>query len=273
MHPARHRYAAFLGSARLGVITGLVALALPAQAGDADCRPAGAETAEITAVTAQATIRLRDGRELVLAHLLPPEHHPDEAPGDGPNRLAGWLAGQKLSWKPAGEPDRWGRIPANLFLQEPEEREPPFWLQAGLAQNGWAALWPGRMPGACLARLQIAERRALAAARGLWAPEAQAGLLARLGQDPDSAIGKRVVMLLRIRSVRSGRLGSFVNFVPSLHASPSLFLTTRQMEAFRHAQRDPFSWQGKRVLLRFVVPEQGITRIRIEGIDHLLPID
>ncbi|MCZ8184331.1 MAG: hypothetical protein O9322_15265 [Beijerinckiaceae bacterium] len=250
-----------------------MALALPAHAADTDCRPAGAEPAEIAAITPQATLRLRDGRELTLSHLLPPESTPEEDRETGSGKLRAWLAGQTMSWKPAGEPDRWGRIPANLFLQEPDRREPPFWLQAGLAQQGWAALWPGRMPAACLARLLAAERRAMAGARGHWAAEVQAGHLARLGSNPEGAIGQRMVIILRIRSVRSGRLGSFVNFVPSLHGSPSLFLTTRQMEAFRHAQRDPFSWQGKRVLLRFVVPVQGIGRIRIEGIDQLLPID
>lgn len=250
-----------------------MALALPAEAADADCRPAGVEPAEIAAITPQATLRLRDGRELTLAHLLPLDSTLAEDRETGSGKLRAWLAGQTISWKPVGEPDRWGRIPANLFLQEPHGREPPFWLQAGLAQQGWAALWPGRMPAACLARLLAAERRALAGARGHWATEVQAGYLARLGSNPESAIGQRKVIVLRIRSIRSGRLGSFVNFVPSLHGSPSMFLTTRQMEAFRHAQRDPFSWQGKRVLLRFVVPAQGMGRIRIEGIDQLLPID
>ncbi len=248
-------------------------LANPAHATDAECRPSGAEPAEIAMITRQGTLRLRDGRELTLAHLLPFDSTLAEDRESGPGKLRAWLAGQIMSWKPAGEPDRWGRIPANLFLQEPDRREPPFWLQAGLAQQGWAALWPGRMPAACLARLLAAERRALAGARGHWAAGVQAGHLARLGSTPEAAIGERLVVVLRIRSVRSGRLGGFVNFVPSLHGSPSLFLTTRQMEAFRHAQRDPFSWQGKRVLLRFVVPVQGVGRIRIEGIDHLLPID
>lgn len=250
-----------------------MALAAPAHAADADCRPAGAEPAEIASITRQGTFRLRDGRELTLAHLLPLDSSLAEDHGSGTAQLRAWLAGQKMSWKPAGEPDRWGRIPANLFLQEPDGREPPFWLQAGLAQQGWAALWPGRMPAVCMARLLAAERRAMAGSRGHWAAEVQAGHLARLASNPDGAIGLRMAAVFRIRSVRSGRLGSFVNFVPSLHGSPSLFLTARQMEAFRHAQRDPFSWQGKRVLLRFVVPIQGIGRIRIEGIDHLLPID
>lgn len=266
MHPARPVLRVFSWLLRLAGSAALLLFPAGApRAGEAECRPEGAEPAEIAMITPQGGLRLRDGRELRLAHLLPPEA--------GAEHLAGWLSGQDLRWKPAGEPDRWGRIPAHLFLNEPGSREPAFWLQAGLAQQGWAPLWPGRLAPGCLARLLAAERRALIAGRGHWAPETQASLLAELGREGGEAFGRRAALLLRIRSIRDGRLGSFVNFVPSLHGSPALFLTTRQREALRHAQRDPFSWQGKRVLVRFVVPEPGLGRIRIESIDHFLPID
>lgn len=273
MHPALSPSRVFSRSFRLGIAAGLVFSAASTRAGEADCRPEGAEPAEITAITRQGGIRLRDGRELKLAHLLPADGSGQPDAEFEPGHLETWLSGQRVGWKPAGEPDRWGRIPANLFLREPSGAWPAFWLQAGLAQHGWAALWPGRLASGCLARLLAAERRALVAGRGIWAPDAQDLALAGLGRDPAGALGRRIAVILRVRSVRNGRSGSFVNFVPSLHGSPALFLTTRQMEALRHAQRDPFSWQGKRVLLRFVVHEPGLGRMRIESIDQFLPID
>ena len=273
MHPV-HLLRRFFLAWCLPFIAALMGSGLaPVVAAEADCHPAGAEPAEIAAVTPHAGLRLRDGRELLLAHLLPMEAAAASNPESVASRLPSWLQGQQVSWKPAGEPDRWGRIPANIFLKESSGAPRAFWLQAGLTQHGWAALWPGKLAAGCLAQLLAAERRAIVATRGIWTAEAQSAALASVHHEAEAALGRRLVTILRVRSVREGQLGAFVNFVPSLHGSPAVFLSKRQMEAYRHAQSDPFSWQGKRVLLRFVVNDARLRTLRIESIDQILPID
>ncbi len=273
MHPVRLLRGVFLGRFLL-FLPPLMMIGLPpGTAAEADCQPAGAEPAEIVAVTPQAGLRMRDGRELILAHLLPMDPLTTPNTDSVAARLPSWLAGQEVSWKPTGDPDRWGRIPANVFLRESRALHRAFWLQAGLTQHGWAALWPGKLTAGCLAQLLAAERRAIVAARGIWNAEVQAAALASVHDQGQAALGRQLVTILRVRTVREGQWGAFVNFVPSLHGSPAVFLSKRQMKAFRHAQSDPFSWQGKRVLLRFVVNDARLRTLRIESIDQILPID
>lgn len=227
---------------------------------------------EVQAVAADGALVLPDGRRLKLA-MIEPLAETSAAQREWAGQLEGWLRGYRLSWKAAGEPDRWGRIPAHLFIQEPDGRQPPFWLQAGIVHHGVAALWPGRLSAPCWAQLLVEERRAIVSGRGLWSAERQADRARSLMAHAADSLGARQIMILRVQSVRSWQDGAFVNFVPSLHGAVSVFLTTRQVEALRNAQRDPFVWQGKQLVLRLVINEPTLRKLRLESIDQLLAIE
>jgi hypothetical protein len=146
-------------------------------------------------------------------------------------------------------------------------------LQAGLVHHGHAALWPHRQPAGCLETLRAEEKQAIADQKGRWGVVMQTRTLATISRAEAAQIGRRFAVVLRVKDIRPWHEGAFVNFMPSFHGAPSVFLTSRQMEALRNAQRDPYSWQGKRLLLRAVVNEPGLRKLRIESIDQLLPID
>lgn len=279
-HPVQHSRAGFSSLRHALGLAMAVFCSLPVRADPLPCQPEGAQPFQASRIAEDGTLTLADGRDLIIAHIL----HDDVAPLDGAagsmaplpgwqTRLAAWLAGQTVSWKPAGEPDRWGRIPANLFLREPDGNLPPFWLQAGLVHHGHAALWPQRQPAGCLETLRAAEKQAIAHQKGRWDAVMQTRTLAAISRAEAAQIGRRFAMVLQVKDVRPWHEGTFVNFMPSFHGAPSVFLTSRQMEALRNAQRDPYSWQGKRLLLRAVVNEPGLRKLRIESIDQVLPID
>ena len=146
-------------------------------------------------------------------------------------------------------------------------------MQAGLLHHGHAALWPHRQPTACLETLRAEEKQAIALHKGRWETVMQSRALAAISRAEAAQMGRRFAMVLRVKDVRPWHEGAFVNFMPSFHGAPSVLLTSRQMEALRNAQRDPYSWQGKRLLIRAVVNEPGLRKLRIESIDQLLPID
>lgn len=277
-HPVQHSRVGF-SSLRHGIKLVLAFICiLPARAEPRPCQPEGAQPLHVSRIADDGTLTLADGRDLIIAHVLhddmsPQDSGPDSVVPSWQTRLQGWLAGQIVSWKPVGEPDRWGRIPANLFLREPEGQLPPFWLQAGLLHHGHAALWPHRQPTACLETLRAEEKQAIALHKGRWETVMQSRALAAISRAEAAQMGRRFAMVLRVKDVRPWHEGAFVNFMPSFHGAPSVLLTSRQMEALRNAQRDPYSWQGKRLLIRAVVNEPGLRKLRIESIDQLLPID
>lgn len=279
-HPVQHSRAGFSSLRNALGLASAIFSALPACADPRPCQPEGAQPFEASRIAADGTLTLADGRDLIIAHVLhddmalPDKAASSVAPTPGwQTHLQAWLAGQIVSWKPAGEPDRWGRIPANLFLREPEGDLPPFWLQAGLLHHGHAALWPNRQPAGCLERLRAEEKQAIAQQKGRWEAGMQSRTLATISRAEAAQIGRRFALVLRVKDIRPWHEGAFVNFMPSFHGAPSVFLTSRQMEALRNAQRDPYSWQGKRLLLRAVVNEPGLRKLRIESIDQVLPID
>ncbi len=137
---------------------------------------AGAETAVVQAVEDGRTLRLEDGRGLLLDGLLPPDAADDDR-GAGVDRAAN-AAVRALQTAAVGEPvailnlldapDRWGRIAADA-----RRIRDGVWLQALMLRQGHARIEAcPRGDAERLAGLRAAERAARQANRGLWALDA-----------------------------------------------------------------------------------------------------
>jgi hypothetical protein len=266
----------FARSGRFGAL--LAAALFPgtgrAQVADLPCDPAGATVIRHIFHDTEGVFLLDGTLRVRLAQIVWPDHL---EPGRRA-RLAQALAAAiddtvEIRWKAAATPDRWGITPAHLFLREKDGARPPFWLQAGLVENGLVPAWPDSHSPACRDRLADHEASAIRARRGYWAPRAQAARHRAIALAPEAHAGRRLVSLWRVRNVRAWRTLHFVNFMPSFRGAPALALTQRQMAQLKDKGRDPDGWRGKWIVARIILGAQGLSRLRIETADHLATID
>lgn len=241
---------------------------LPALAGP--CDAADALKTALTSTDASGTIILSDGFRIRLAGIVWPDHLEPRQRKALAAIIERAVAGQTLRWKPAAGPDRWGVTPAHLFIQEPDGSRSPFWLQAGLVENGLVPAWPEALGKDCLDTLTAHEALAIHARRGIWAPRAQAARHRTVETAREAHAGRRMVALWRVRSVKPWRSMHFVNIVPSFRGGPSIGLTRKQVTALVDSGRNPADWRGQWVVARFVLGSAGLSRIRVESIN---PID
>jgi hypothetical protein len=239
----------------------------------ASCMPDGAMASEIRAIGHDGVFVLSGGISIRLDGLLWPDVTETKARQALRQTIETALKGTEISWKPVGVPDRWGRVPAHLFVNEPGSTAPPFWLQAGLVEKGHAPLWPGLARGSCWSALRQSENEAIKARRGVWAPRLQEFHRQTIATDPLRQEGRRFVMLWVPKSIRAGRALTFVNMTPSNRHGATLLLTRAQKDRLTKSGKNPDQWLKKRLIARFVLPYGGLSRIRIETVDHvdLLP--
>jgi len=234
--------------------------------GSSPCDPAASLPIKVLDIALDGTITLVDNQRLTLSGLLWPDHLEPKRREMLVKTLALALENQSLTWKALAPPDRWGRVPANLFVKEPG-RDAPFWLQAGLAEAGLVPLWPGEIIGSCWQGLLEHEGIAIALRRGYWAPRAQAARLRRVQADPAAQFGLRLVARWRLHGVKPWRNLTFLQ-VSFLEVSPlarrglSVSITQKAMRAITLARGDV-------IIARVVVEAGGLQRLRIETRDHI----
>ena len=134
--------------------------------------PAGAEPLRVSAAEDAVTLRMADGRIVLLDGLLAPNPDDDGGRSAADKIAAAALArmiesavGQTARLTPLLEvADRWNRIPADVHLQGSG-----VWLQERMLQEGLARIGPCPLgdPGR-LKLLRDAEASARTARRGLW---------------------------------------------------------------------------------------------------------
>ena len=274
------RHACTLFAIRILTILAMgLAMSLPARAQmPVLCEASGALDAEIGAISEDGIITLRDGLLLSLANIV----WPDTLEPDLRRRLSAGLMetlrGQRVQWKAASGPDRWGVTPAFLFVQEPPEAGriplPPFWLQAGIVEAGLAPAWPDVPAGACWTTLLAHEATAVVRRRGYWAPRVQNHRLGPIRANPGAHAGRRVVLLWRVASARPWRDLLFLNAAAegragNTRAGLAVSLSERTRNALSTRGVIPGQLEGSRLLTRIIIPAEGLRRARIETADHL----
>lgn len=251
----------------------LLALPATAQRLAEACVAEGTLPAEIGTVLPDGTITLKDGLLLRLAGIVWPDRIELSVQEKLARGLKESLSGQRVTWRAAGGPDRWGIVPAHLFVQEPETGGqmplPPFWLQAGMVEAGLVPAWPEGVAGSCWETLLGHEAIAVQRRRGHWAPRVQAQRMARIGANPVEHAGRRVVTLWRVSSARAWRDLYFLNVAGRGRDGPAVSLAPATISALTARGDAPEHLGGKQVIARFVVPAEGLRRARIESADHL----
>lgn len=233
------------------------------------CEAEGAIKTEITGPDAEGTFQLAEGYRVRLANIIWPDHLEPGRRNALTSMISAALQNQHVSWKPAAGPDRWGITPVHLFVQEKDGTLAPFWLQAGLVEAGIVPFWPDPAHADCLKRLAGHEAVATRHRRGYWAPRAQAARHRVIAAAPEVHAGRRIVARWQVKSVKAWRSLHFVNFMPSFRGAASLALTQKQVTQLTGAGRNPSLWTGKWIVARVIVGGAGLTRLRVETIDHI----
>ncbi|MCY1704557.1 thermonuclease family protein [Pannonibacter sp. SL95] len=185
------------------VLAGLVLLGATlgsAGAGEGDCAAgAGArESVRVEAVMPDGTLRLADGRQVMLAGV----HVSGEAESQ--------LVGKPLEIAPLGQADRWGRRTVLGWSGEGEAL-----VQQSLVSEGLAAVWGEGVPDGCAEALLTAESAARAQRNGLWGGFAAGAGLRFTAARPEvlqSRAGRFAIVEGRVESLGKTRDTRYLNF-------------------------------------------------------------
>lgn len=237
------------------------------------CTPAGAKPASTITLKHDGVLHIDGDIRLSLAGVLWPDALEEEARDQLYQSLTNALAGQIISWKPAGTANRWGIMPAYLFVQEKGTTLPPFWLQAGMVEAGLTPAWPNLLEKPCWQALLAHERSAQHKNLGYWASTAQTKRHATINADLAAHQGRHLVARWRVSSVKAGRAVQFINLAEATRNGSALWLSQNQATNFAKIGKNSADWQGKWIILRFVLNEHGFRRIRVETTEHVDILD
>lgn len=230
-----------LHSATLALLLGA---ALPSGAAVArETCPTVRSADAIAAAGPDGTVRLRSGREVRLldVRLAPGGKAAETARG-----LLGSLAGSDITVDAAGQPDRWGRLPASLALAGAA----PVDLADLLVAEALAVVDPDTRDALCRPDLLAAEGRARTRRAGLWAASGwplAATDTAALAAAADSGFA---IVEGRVLSVGERRERTYLNFGRNWATDFSVTIPRRSWAAFKARGLDAAALTGRRVRVR-----------------------
>jgi endonuclease YncB( thermonuclease family) len=224
----------------------------PASAAGIGCGGLGEPFAIVQAVGARdaVTILLSDGREVRLAGVaVPALVH--EAAGPAKDALHALVAGRPVALHGAGNPDRYGRLTADVMVAAGDRA----WVQDELVRLGMAYAAPGS--SACAPELIARERAARRQGAGLWGAGALSVMSAAASQPLPTNTGDFAVVEGRVVRVGEGNGRIFLDFGRRFDRDFSLVVPREAQASFAKAGLDLRALSGKRVRVRGVLFEQG----------------
>ena len=190
-----------------GIVALCGLLPLPAIAGGCALAPQG--EGRVTQVIDARTLRLDDGRDVILAGIEPVASDDDarKSKANGIAALSAIVMDRDITLHGDDDtPDRYGRQPALVFVAGSETS-----VQATLLTQGDALVAATVADGDCAAALAAAEAAARAAKKGIWA-DASAIKNAESPGDILAGIGRFMVVEGRVLSVRQAGATTYLNF-------------------------------------------------------------
>lgn len=264
--------------------------AAPAACGAPERAGEGAALAEpvhVESVDIHLELRLRNGRKIRLRGLEPPRGTPTNPALAEEARLAlaGWLEGEKAQSSPVrGEPDRWGRHEAALFMPAPGQGARLLHAAAHLnvashlIANGWGRVDPAGLTPDCAKWLYQQEQAARSAALGLWSDPHYQVIDAANPGDFSTRGGQIVLIEGLVSSVGALRTLSFINLGPRRGRDPALVVSRRIATGLERAGVKVATLPGQRIRARGIlqITDENRKSLRIEivsdtAIERLTP--
>ena len=233
-------------------VMALVGAANPAVA--AGCMFESQGEGRVIAVIDGRTFRLEDGREVRLAGVEPVTI--EKAKTTDADALYALVHDRNVTLRGESDaPDRYGRQPAFVFLDQTEIS-----VQDLLLQQGKALVSPAIFDKDCAASLMLAEAAARKGKQGIWSDHAStqnAGdpgtLLARIGQF--------TVVEGQVLSVREAGATTYINFGRRWTRDFAVTISRRMMPAFEAAGVAVKSLENWRIRVRGWIEARGGPRI------------
>lgn len=165
----------------------------------------------------------------------------------------GLRPGQRVLYrKVEAEPDRWGRILAQMIVFTEGKDPQGEWLEARLVGAGLAVVAPDEAGRECAAALLRLERGARAAGRGVWG---EGGLRVLRAGDVDAIAaeaGRPAIVEGRILSVGVRASRTYLNFGRRWSEDFTVTVPKRLWDGIGDG-----TWRGRRVRVRGIVENAG----------------
>ena len=231
----------------------LVATAVsPAEAAGCSFEPQGA--GRVAAVIDARTFRLQDGREVRLAGIEPVMG--DKA--DRASALAAIVAGHEVTLSGEDDtPDRYGRQPAFVFLDDSETL-----VQGLLLAQGEALVSSDVTNKDCASVLNATEAAARQAKKGTWA-DPSAIKNAESPGDILAGIGRFTVVEGKVLSVRQAGATTYLNFGRNWTRDFAVTISRRMLPGFEAAGMGLKTLENRRIRVRGWVEARGGPRIEV----------
>src|SRR5579875_1941613 len=273
--PVSMRRASWLGLAA-AILIGLQG----AQAKDGLCPEDGVIPGTVASVNERLELTLESGLRLKIAGIDPPRPTPDDPGLDirAQERLAQWLAGQKLLVLPAGPGvDRGGRTVAFVFAPAPGKADPAGkeFLPVGtsLIDAGLARYEPSAAARPCQSVLLAAEAGARAAGLGLWADPYYAVIAAADRSSFAEKAGTAVIVEGRITGIADRRPRIMLYFGPRQGWDFSVAVVPHSSKGFAAAQTALAGLIGRKVRVRGVLDTRFGPQIEISSPDEIEAVE
>ena len=264
--------------ARASIIIGLL-VATPSKAvADTTCPTSGDAPATIASIEPRLEITLTDGRLLRLTGLDPALQTPDDPDGAETARatFAAMVVGHAVTVRPMmATTDRWGRLPAQVFLSATPER-------GGLATTAVAA-GLGRYlaePAAhgCRDALVAAETKARDGKLGLWADPYYAVLAVDDRAGFTERAGTIILAEGRLAAILPGPYRTKLRFASRDQAplggrTLNAVILPRPMKTFEAQRVDFRALIGRKLRLRGLLDQRFGPQIELNGPDDVDVLD
>jgi hypothetical protein len=247
---------AFAGAVAVGAALLFVSTSVVFAGGEVPCAGAVTSEAQITGVTASGSLITDRGEEVVLAGLAFGRAALGTDGQSVPSPAMTKLASGRVGLAPVGELDRYGRIHANVVLDDGR------WLQAALVAAGLAIVRPSGGDTGCDRELMALEAAARDAEAGLWADSR----IPVKASDESSLLaesGLYAVVQGRVVSVGYGSRMVFVDFGHDFRTDFTVMVARTLVPRLLEAGIALESLKGRAVRVRGVLEESGGPAIRL----------
>ncbi len=224
---------------------------------------ASRENVRVASVNDRLDMVLADGRMVFFPSLEPPRATPaaPDRPQNVAAELASLLAGKNLGLQKLAGPDRWGRIPALLFVEGDAESADEILAAAGLAMANADS-------GACAKPVMAAEASARVEKLGIWADPDFAILPAEIAQKFAGRAGTLTLVEGRVTSFGHTAPRLYLNFASGRDGF-SLTIAKRNLPLFDRAGLGEKNLQQRFIRARGVVEIGAAPQIELFHPDQI----
>ncbi|HTJ03378.1 MAG TPA: thermonuclease family protein [Methylovirgula sp.] len=204
------------------------------------CPSVGTQAAQVTKVDEHLDLALSDGRSLHLAGLDPPQatQQSPDLPRRAQEALTARVAPGITFIPLSAKPDRWGRIPAFVFVAGNGSGQAQQNAADILVENGLARFMPAPEAHACRADFLAAEKKARQAKLGLWHDPFYAIIAATNRTDFAGKSASNVIVEGRIINVSSNAYRTTLAFAPPRDHAFSVTILKRNVAIFERSGLD-----------------------------------